>query len=717
MEYLEEFQDLLNKDDFVAFIHMWEEYCTNDLVDGLELRSVLEIIKSSNLSVQFGPYAETSLTPWKMIEDQNLAHEVLRLIIDLETSNSQDLALFVYQYLSVLYKDHKYFNEKIRLIGLRKGENFQGAIRNYELLTHLNKGNFVFHTGGWGAGEIIEVSLVREQLVLEFENVVGRKDLPFEQAFKNLVPIPKDHFLARRFGSPDLLEEDARKNPLEIIHLLLRDIGPKTALEIKEELYELVLPAEEWSKWWQTARSKLKKDTLVEVPPNAREPFRLRRTEVSHKELLIKKIKNSPPSMFIQALYNFLRDFSENLKDPEFKTFIKEQLLERLSYEVLTESEKMQISLLIQENFGNEIDSDFMKNTISEIEHLQDAVNEITISGLKKRALITIKSLLEDWKEFFSDLLFDVSPNSLKDYIFEELYSSDKKDLVEARLLLLLKNYTVYPEAFVWYFQKVFSKEDVPFNDEKKRSSFFENFLVLLGRLEKDPLNKTLAKKMYGLICQGRYSLVRKVLKDSEETFAKEFLLLITKCNCLTKQDISVLKSLVQVEHPDLVEKDFAEEKEEEVVWTTQEGFDRIKEKIKHIATVETVENAKEIEAARALGDLRENSEYKFSLEKRSQLQAQIKLFSDQLNQARVITPDDVLTSEAGVGSVITIEDDSGSELTYTILGPWDADVDKNILSFQSKLAQAMMGFKIGDRFVFKDKEYGVKNISSYLDN
>ena len=109
------------------------------------------------------------------------------------------------------------------------------------MLTHINEGNFVYHTGGWGTGEIIEFSLVREQLVLEFEHVIGRKDLPFEQAFKHLVPIDNNHFLARRFGYPDLLEKEAKEDPISVIRLLLKDLGPKTAIEIKEELCELVI--------------------------------------------------------------------------------------------------------------------------------------------------------------------------------------------------------------------------------------------------------------------------------------------------------------------------------------------------------------------------------------------------------------------------------------------------------------------------------------------
>ena len=82
--------------------------------------------------------------------------------------------------------------------------------------------------------EIMEVSLLREQLSIEFDYVPGRKDMSFKNVFSNLLPIPREHFLALRFGDPDALEARAKKNPIEIIHLILKDLGPKSASEIKD---------------------------------------------------------------------------------------------------------------------------------------------------------------------------------------------------------------------------------------------------------------------------------------------------------------------------------------------------------------------------------------------------------------------------------------------------------------------------------------------------
>ena len=214
--------------------------------------------------------------------------------------------------------------------------------------------------------------------------------------------------------------------------------------------------------------------------------------------------------------------------------------------------------------------------------------------------------------------------------------------------------------------------------------------------------------------------IVRQIMQNATLADVKEFLLLATKCHSLSDHDIKILHSLGEVVHPSVGKgkkrgRDGEEEKAQEI-WTTKEGHLKLQQRIQQIATVETVENAKEIEVARSHGDLRENSEFKFALEKRDRLQSELKTLSDQLNKSRVLTKDDVSTDEVGVGVIVECKDTQGHVISYTLLGPWDADPDNNILSFQSKLAQSMKGLGIGDTFQLQGETFTITGIRSYLD-
>ena len=720
MAYLRDFRDRIQNSDYPGFLKIWEEYCYGDQPDGEEMAAVLESIKASDLAKLFGVHVERILPLWRELKDPKQIRDVLRLVFDLQTSNSDELASLAIDYLKNEYPEDPLFLEKLRLIGLRNREKFPAAIRNYELLTHMKKGNYVFHTAGWGTGEIIDVSFVREEVVLEFEYVIGPQHFTFEKAFKTLLTIPSDHFFARRFGDPDELEKEARENPSDIIRLLLRDLGPKNAADIKGELCDLVIPVDDWNRWWQTARAKVKKDTKIESPKELKDPFRLREEEVPHEVAFHKALETKPDvNATIQMVYTFLRDFPETLKNQEFKTSLEARLRDVLTQESLADGQKLQV-LFFLEDLHLEGASEQIVELIEHMQGLSDLVRNIQILAFQKRILQKAQKIRKDWTELYLDLIFTIDQNMIRDFILSELDTAEMKDLLKQKLSSLLLHPFSYPEVFVWYFQKIIDpKSKLPFATHEGRNDFFEGLLILLDHLEQKPHYRDLSKKIIALLTGDRYKIVRDIMQHSSLEEIKEYLLLATKCDTLTDHDIKILNSLGEVVYPELVRLRKDKDRpaaDDQVIWATQQGYLKVQTRIQQIATVETVSNAKEIEAARALGDLRENAEFKAALERRDRLQSELKLLSDQLAKTRVLTSEDVPADEVGIGSVVHYRDVKGAHHKIILLGPWDADPEQNILSFQSKLAQAMKGRSVGETFDFQGDRFTISEIDNYFD-
>ena len=723
MGYLKEFLTQINNRDFHKFLVLWEEYCTSDTVEAEEFSQLLKAIKSSEMARHFGQIVETALPLWKTIQEKQESYEILRLLIDLQTTNSPVLSELAFNTLNEVHGADPKYNERLRLAGLRNKENFQGAISKYDLLAHMAKGNIVFHTGGWGTGEIMDVSFVREHLVIEFENVGGRKDLSFANAFKTLIPLPSTHFLARRFSDPDLLEKEGREDPVALIKLLLHDLGPKSAAEIKDELCELVIPEQDWTKWWQGTRAKIKKNPLVEAPDSLKEPFYLRKAELAPEDRLQQSMQNKTDiGQIIQTSYNFVRDTPNALKNPATKQSLQDKLLQLLDDKQITEDQQLQIHLILEQFFGHQPSEKQIADLIQKFENLVSVIRSIDIVAFKKRALVAIKDNRKDWTALFLNLLFTLPQAQLRDYILKELNRKEEtRPLLEKKIGELLSHPARHPEILVWYFQKLIGEEEneIPFQNKAGRIQFFEAFFIVYSSLENHPDQRDLLKKMYNMLSSKRYALVRQLLQETDIETAKEMLLLASKCQSLTGHDMKILRSLTEVVHPSLTppkqKKGEVETESDGEIWTTEEGYHKIQDRIRHIGTVEVIENAREIEAARALGDLRENSEFKFAQERRARLQSELKSLSGQLSRARIITPDDIHSQEAGVGSIIDVVDGKGNHVRYTILGPWDADPDKNILSHNSKFAQAMIGRKKGESFTFREDKYQILDLGSYL--
>lgn len=719
MTYLSEFRKRIEKNDYHDFLKLWEEYCYSDKPDGKELIDILKAAKNSPLAPSFGNHVEKAIALWKLVEDPKEKDQILKLILDIQTTNSEELAEIALDYLHEHYPNDPYFNEKIRLNGLRSKDDFQGAISKYELLTHLNVGKFVFHTGGWGTGEILDLSLIREEMTLEFEYVAGQKHFTFKKALNTLIPLPDDHFLARRFGNPDLLEKEAMEDPLKIILLLLKDLGPKTALEIKEELCDLVIPEKDWTKWWQNAKNKIKKCTQIYSPADSSESYSLRQEALSHEENLYLSLSKKPDiNMTLQIVYTFLRDFPELLKKQEFKTNLHTKLVELLSNAELTAAQKIQLLFLLSDLVSDQKYTADIANIIKHTVNLNELLNEIEIISFKKKILQLVKSLKDNWEEFFLEEIFNIKENVLRDFILSELEKSASKTRLDEKIQKLLNHPAMYPKIFIWYFQKILKEpNEHPLSTEKNKNKFFEGFMILLDHLYLKTEYKDLTKKMISMLTSDRFQFVRTYFESASLEDVKEFLLLSTKCSVLTDHDIKIIHSLGEVVFPSLKSLRKAEtvSEELEVIWTTKEGYAKTQKRITEIGTVETVQNAHEIEEARAHGDLRENAEYKSALEHRSRLQAELKILSEQLNKARILTSDDVQINKAGIGTVVECEKQDGEKITFTILGPWDANPDKNILSFQSKLARSMSNLGVGEEFSFNGV-YKIIKISNYFD-
>ena len=130
----------------------------------------------------------------------------------------------------------------------------------------------------------------------------------------------------------------------------------------------------------------------------------------------------------------------------------------------------------------------------------------------------------------------------------------------------------------------------------------------------------------------------------------------------------------------------------------TKNGHDAIKAELKKLMTVERPAIQRAIAEARAHGDLKENAEYHAAKEKQSFIEGRIQELNAKMPNFQVITPGEGREGTVVFGARVTLENlDSGEELTYTIVGPDEADLKRLQISVQSPIAKALIGKKVGD--------------------
>jgi len=130
----------------------------------------------------------------------------------------------------------------------------------------------------------------------------------------------------------------------------------------------------------------------------------------------------------------------------------------------------------------------------------------------------------------------------------------------------------------------------------------------------------------------------------------------------------------------------------------TVAGKARLTEELKHLKTVERPSIVREIEVARDHGDLSENAEYKFAKEKQSHIEGRIQQLDDWLARAEVIDVSQLSGDRIVFGAKVRLEDQETERIvTYRIVGEYEADLKKGLISITSPIARSLIGKHVGD--------------------
>lgn len=152
--------------------------------------------------------------------------------------------------------------------------------------------------------------------------------------------------------------------------------------------------------------------------------------------------------------------------------------------------------------------------------------------------------------------------------------------------------------------------------------------------------------------------------------------------------------------------------------YITTEGYERIKKELKHLKYVERPKVIQEIATARAHGDLSENAEYDAAKEKQGHVEKNIADVENLMAQAKVVDTSKLPTDKVTFGLKVSLYDiNKDEEVTYHIVGGYEADIKQNKISVSSPIAKALIGKKVDDEVRVQVpsgvKEFEITDISN----
>jgi len=135
---------------------------------------------------------------------------------------------------------------------------------------------------------------------------------------------------------------------------------------------------------------------------------------------------------------------------------------------------------------------------------------------------------------------------------------------------------------------------------------------------------------------------------------------------------------------------------ENEEIVLTESGYQELADELAKLRTTERRDVADRIRDAITYGELTENSEYEDAKNAQAFLEGRIEDLKHIMQIARPLDPAEIPTDVVGLGSIVTINDDD-EDWEFTMVSPVEANPNRDKISDESPVGEALYGKKVGD--------------------
>lgn len=537
-----------------------------------------------------------------------------------------------------------------------------------------------------GVGRVVELNRELESFKVDFQHF-SALNVGFRAASKLLTPLDPDHVLRRRLEDPEGLRELVKNDPPALLRVVLKSYDrPLAAGEVREALAGIV-PDSSWTSFWAAAR----KHPQVVTGGKGRQSYTWAQSDEHALEAVWKGFARAVPRKKIDVMKR------EGERDPELARRMADELA--AVAETAFDAEpglSFEIWMALTRAGCAPADAPWSASELVLALPPARLFDRVEDRSLREEGYRLVRELRDDWREVYLELLARETEPKALDVLAEGLEAEAGRDLgrfVDGVLAQPQKA----PAAFYWI-------ADRAARDETLRG---RNPLRLLQQILQMPLWDEFAPwraRFPALVESG--GTVPRLLGQLTAEQAPQAEELIKKAGSLEPYQRQELTNALHLKFPALTA-----EREEDRLYAVPASIEAKRQEFQTLVTKELPANRKAIEEARAMGDLRENFEYKSARQRHEYLSARASQLERELAHVQPIgrAPADV--ADVRIGTTVTLDTGAGRR-RVTVLGPWESDPEGGVLSYRSDLARALLGKKQGESVEVSGERYTVAEIA-----
>jgi transcription elongation GreA/GreB family factor len=590
-----------------------------------------------------------------------------------------------------------------------------------EKLKKLAPGTYCIHRS-WGFGKIKEWDAAAESVVIDFKSKNGHL-MQYAYAAESLTPLAPDHVSVQKAQDPAGLKKKATEDPVAVVTDCIRSLGLQaTADNIQALLSPEVISAADYKKWWEGAKRALKKNGHFYVPGKKNEALRQLAAPGAMGDSALENLRlANGPKAVLTALAAVSKYWPELKADSVLNEVA--ELIDATITKVPKSQLAMQVELaLARDEFfalaGHPPETGLWSVTSltpSTPGGLSTLLDQLPGSRQPKLLEALRVGLPEAWPALFLGLIPRAN-GRVAEVITEAFQNAGRPADVQAAVNRYIRERNITCDFLFWLCK----------NRPEIYGSLIEPqlFMAILSVLEKDQFSEIKkGTKLYELVL-GDKVLIAAILKDAAVPDVRDITRAILLSPVFEELDKRSLLAAIIKLYPDVQamvvgsEKSGSAEsksdaKNEGKIIVSWPSLKRRQAELEEITTKKIPQNSKDIGIARGYGDLRENHEFKSAKEMQTILARQKAELESDLARAEAQDFTDVDTSKVTLGTMVTIKDvATGEPNSYTILGAWDSDVSKGIISYETVVARALLNHAVGEQIELPAGEGGSRQVT-----
>ena len=566
-----------------------------------------------------------------------------------------------------------------------------------EKLDRIAPGRYCFHTT-WGAGKVISWNLAAKKLVIDFEEN-PEHEVALEFAPKILEFLHDDHFLARRYEDTESLINLSVDDPVELVRVTLQGYGNSlTPEKLEAALKGTVIAADKWKNWWDKVRAMLRSNVQFMMPTRKGERITLRTNILSRAQAALED-------------YNKAADLKAKVRvldGIKMETVMTEPDAVNALVQAVDADVRNGGSLALQQVLELAVLRDDLiaavKNTEaaqavyplrSIVERFAEVLNSMP-AVRQKRVYVTLPAVFgEEWTQKALEL-FDASGARAVGEIAKFLIEEGHDKALVKHLKHELLRQTLPAESLIWICRQR--------HDASKPLFGLPVGIAMLSLIEQDHMdggpNRMLRLK--NLFMEDK-NIIQEMIKGQDVAEVRQFAKMLYNTSAFSEQDRGALMARVISVFPDLhaivLDALVDTSDKPEPIFVSWDSLEARKKELEELVNVKIPENLHNKKISRAEGDLRENGGYQDAKEVEKVLNRRRSELEQALALARGTDFAVTDTSKAAMGMKVTLQPLAGGDaVVYTILGAWDTNPEKHIVSYLSQVGKELTGRSVGDQ-------------------